>query len=301
MSEYDLIIIGGGPASFSAAIYAARYKLKTLLITKELGGYLNKIHLIENYPGFKEISGLELAQKFKDHINKYNIPIIEKEVIDIKKHNNHFLIITKDNKEFKTRTIILALGTEKRKLNLKNEDKFIGKGISYCYICDAPLTKDKLVAVVGGSDSAVRAASLLVKYAKKVYILYRKEKLRGEPLEVEKILKNPKVEFIKNVNIKELKGDNFLKSVILDNNKEINLDYLFIEIGSIPSTDLISKLKIKTHKEGFIIVDSKKKTSIPGIFAAGDITNTPLKQIITASADGAIAAHSSYEYLKNSL
>jgi len=263
---YDLIIVGGGPASFSAAIYAARYKLKTLLITKELGGLLNKIHLIENYPGFKEISGLELAQKFRDHINKYNIPIIEKEAIDIKKHNNHFLIITKDNKEFKTRTIILALGTEKRKLNLKNEDKLIGKGISYCYICDAPLTKDKTVAIVGGSDSAVRAASLLVKYAKKVYILYRKEKLRGEPLEVEKILSNKKVEFIKNVNVKELKGDNFLKSVILDNNKEIKLDYLFIEIGSIPSTLLVSKLKIKTDKQGFIVVDPQMRTSIPGIF-----------------------------------
>ncbi len=295
---HDLIIIGGGPASFTAAIYAARYKLKTLLISKELGGYLNKIHIIENYPGFKEISGLDLAQNFQKHIKKYKIENLDQTVIDIRKKNSNFIVST-EKQRFETKTVILATGTEKRKLNLENEEKFIGKGISYCYICDAPLFKDKIVAVIGGSDSAVRAASLLIKYAKKVYIIYRKDKLRGEPLEVEKILKNPKIKFLNNVNIKELKGDKELKSISLDNNKELKIDGLFVEIGSIPSTLLISELGIKTTKQGYIEVNEKKQTNIKGVFAAGDITNTPLRQITTACADGAIAANSVYEYCKN--
>lgn len=296
MKNYDLIIIGGGPAAFSATIYAARYKLKTLLISKELGGYLNKIHIIENYPGFKQITGLELAENLKKQIKNYNIKILEEPVTDIRK-NKDFIVST-EKQRFKTKTIILAIGTEKRKLNLENEEKFIGKGISYCYICDAPLYKNKIIAIVGGSSSAVRAASLLVKYAKKVYIIYRKSKLRGEPLEVEKVLKNKKVEFLKNVNIKKLKGNKFLTSIVLDNNKELKLDGLFVEIGSVPSNILTKQLNIKTTKEGYILVNQQKETNIKGVFAAGDITDTPLKQIITACADGAIAAHSAYRHLK---
>ena len=227
---YDVIIVGGGPAGLTASIYAARYKLKTLIVTKDLGGYLNHIHLIENYTGFSKISGMDLGKKFLEHVKNYDIEIKQEEVIGIRNRNNKFVVSTNKNK-FESKKIILALGSEKIKLNLKNEKKFLGKGITYCYICDAPFYKNKIVGIVGGSYSAVRAALLLIEYAKKVYIIYRRDKLRGDPLENEYILKNKKVEFLKNVNIKELKGDKFLEGVTLDDGKKIKLDDLFIEIG----------------------------------------------------------------------
>ncbi len=292
----DLIIIGGGPASFAAAIYAARYELKTLIISKDPGGYLNQIHKIENYPGFKEISGLELKEKFLEHVKKYNIEIIQDTVTNIEKG---FIVHTK-GKKFETKTIILALGNERKKLNLKNEDKFLGKGVSYCYTCDAPLFKNKTVAIIGGSYSAVKAALLLSKYADKIYIIFRKPELRGDILEIEKVLKDKKIELIPNTNALELKGANSLSSIVLDNKKELNIQGLFIEIGSVPSKFLTSKLKIKTNKKCFIIVNKDKETNVKGVFAAGDITDSNnLKQIVNACSDGAIAATSAYDYIKN--
>jgi thioredoxin reductase (NADPH) len=296
---HDLIIIGAGAAGMSAAIYAARYKLNTLLISKNIGGLTLDSHNIQNYPGFLSISGNDLMNKFKEHVKFYNVPIIEEEVIDIK---NTFIICTK-NKEYKARAIILALGRQKRKLNIQGEKEFLGKGVSYCATCDAPFFKDKIIAVVGGSDSAGVEALLLAEYAKKVYIVYRKEKLRAEPLTLEKIEQNKKIEVIYNTNIIEVKGNKFVNRVILDkeynNSKELKLDGLFIEIGSIPSTTLITRLKVRLNDNGYIIVNEKQETNVSGVFAAGDITTgtTGMKQVITAAAQGAIAATSAYKYL----
>jgi len=287
---YDVIIIGGGPAGVAAAIYSQRYKLKTLLITKNTGGMVLDSHLIENYPGFTKISGVELSKKFEEQIKQLNIEKIEAEIIDI---DNNLTLTDKNNNKYETKNIILALGTEKRKLNVQGEEKFLGKGVSYCYTCDAPFFKDKTVAIVGGSDSAAKAALLLADYAKKVYIIYRKENLRCEPHYLEKI-KNKNIEILNNTEIKEIKGTNFVESVTLTNSK-LKLDGVFIEIGTIPATNLAKKLNIELDENNYIKVNNKQETNIKGVYAAGDITNQLLKQIITAAAQGAIAANSIFQ------
>ncbi len=290
---YDVIILGGGPAGIAASIYSQRYQLKTILITKNIGGMIQDSHIIENYPGFKNISGMELADKFKEHLESLNIETKQAEIINIEK-NDSFVLTDKENNKYETKNIILALGTEKRKLNIKGEDKFLGKGVSYCYTCDSPFFKDKTVAVVGGSDSAAKASLLLANYAKKVYIIYRKEKLRCEPHYLEKI-KNKNIEILNNTQVLEIKGKEFVESAQLSNNQELKLDGLFIEIGTIPLTDLAKKLNIELDKNNYIKVNQDQQTNIPGIYAAGDITNQKLKQIITAAAQGAIAANSIFE------
>lgn len=294
---YDLIIIGGGPAGLSAAIYAARYKLKTLVLTKIIGGEIINAHLVENYPGTKSASGLEMMRQWKDQATSFGAKVEEGiEVESVKKEKDIFLI----NNKYKSKTILIATGMWRRKLNVKGEEEFIGKGISYCPTCDAAFFRDKTVAVIGGSDAAVLSALLLTQYAKKIYIIYRKDKLRAEPIRVEKVEKDQKIEIIYNSNITEIKGDKFVKSIILDNKKELELEGIFIEIGSVPSTALAKELNLKLDEESYIAVDCKQQTSEKGIYAAGDITNAchKFKQVITAAAEGAIAAHSIYEYLK---
>ena len=296
--QYDLIIIGAGPAGLTAAVYAARYRLKIAVFGKEIGGQASHAYKIENYPGFKTISGLELIKKLKEQVKNLDVEIFEEEIIDIAKEKNHFVISTY-NKKFNSKAIILALGTERKKLNLANEDRFGGKGISYCAICDAPLFKDKTVAVIGGSDAAAMSALLLAEYAKKTYVIYRGKQLRAEPIRVEQIKKNKKIEIIYDVNVKEIKGKNFVESLILDNEKELKVDGIFVEIGNVPPTYLIKKLEVKTDKEKYILTDKEMHTNIQGVFAAGDCCVKPLQQIVTAASDGAVAAFSAYSYLKS--
>ena len=294
---YDLIIIGTGPAGLTVGIYAIRHNLDFIMIGKDLG-MITESNLVENYPGFISITGNELMDKFKKHAEYFGVKIINDEVIGVKKEGNIFITATKSN-EYKSKTLIIAAGTEKRKLNLPNEDKFIGKGISYCTTCDAPFFKDKVVAVVGGSDSAVVSALHLKEFAKKVYIIYRGNKLRGEPIRVKIIEENPKIEVIYNANIKEIIGEDKVEGVKLDNGNEIKLDGIFIEIGAVPTIAFAKELGIKTDDKGYIIVKQDQSTNIPGVFAAGDITtgSNMLMQVITAAAEGAIAAVSVYDYL----
>lgn len=287
---YDVIIIGGGPAGVTASIYSQRYQLKTLLITKNIGGMIQDSHILENYPGFTKISGTELSKKFQEQLKNLKVEIKEEEVTNIEKNEN-FTITNKKNNKYETKNIILALGTKKRKLNIPGEEKFLGKGISYCYTCDAPLFKDKIVAVVGGSDSAAKASLLLANYTKKTYIIYRKENLRCEPHYLKKI-KSKNIEILNNTKILEIRGKEFVESVSLSNKEELKLDGIFIEIGTIPLTNLAKKLNIKLDENNYIITNEKQETNIKGIYATGDITNKQLKQIITAAAQGAIAADS---------
>ncbi len=305
--QYDLIIIGAGPAGLASAIYATRYKLKTIVFGKELGGQAVHAYKIENYPGFKLISGQELMKKMQEQVKSLGIKISEEKVIDItkikeKKEKNNFIVST-HNKKYEAKTIILALGTERKKLNLPNEDKFLGKGVSYCATCDTPFFKNKIVAVVGGSNAAVMSALLLAEYAKKVYVIYRGKELGAEPLRIEQLKKNKKIKIIYNTEIKAIQGKNFVESIMLNNkkskeNKKIVLQGVFIEIGFIPLSYLAKKLSIKTNKEGFILTNQLMETSIKGAFAAGDCIVKPLRQIITAASDGAIASYSAYSYLK---
>ncbi|MBW2980564.1 FAD-dependent oxidoreductase [Candidatus Woesearchaeota archaeon] len=295
---HDLIIVGGGAAGLAAGIYAARYKLDTVMISK-LGGAALDAPWVENYPGFDSISGMELISKFEKQVKGLGVNIIGEEVKGITKKGDKF-VITTGKKEYESKTVILALGREKNKLNVPGEADFAGKGVSYCATCDGPLFGGKVVGVVGGANSAAKSSLLLAEHAKKVYIIYRREKLRSEPIITEKIEKNEKIEVIYKANVKEIKGENMLNKVILDNGKELELDGLFVEIGSTPSTEFLKGL-VDLNENGYIKVDCEQKTNIKGIFAAGDITVggcNRIRQIITSAAEGVLAATAAYEHLR---
>lgn len=293
--EYDTIIIGAGPAGMTAAIYAARYQLKTLVVSKEVGGVANLAHKIENWPGITSITGTDLMQTFRKHVESLGVKIIQDEVFKLAKG---FEVATSSGKKFRSKTLILALGTVRRKLNVSGEDEFIGKGVSYCATCDGPMFKNKTVCVVGGSNSAAMSALLLAEYAKKVYIIYRKEALRADPILIGRIEKNKKIEALYNSEIDKIIGTKFVEKIVLKDGKEMPMEGVFIEVGGIPSTDLAKELGVKLDEHNSIVVDANMNTNIQGVFAAGDITNTFLDQVVTACGDGAKAAYSAFQYLK---
>ena len=291
MEIKDLIIIGAGPAGLSAAIYAARYKLNFTLFSKQFGGMITESDRVENWPGEKRINGLDLMNKFKEHALNLGTEIIEETVEKIEKTDFGFRV----NNNYESKTILIAQGTEKRKLNVEGEKEFLGRGVSYCATCDAAFFRDKIVAVVGGSDAALIAALLLSEYAKKVYIVYRREKFfRAEPVWIEQVGDNKKIEPVFNSNIKKIKGSDKVEKIVLDSGKELSVDGVFVEIGSTPNTEIAKQLNLNLDN-GHIATDKFQRTSLPGVFAAGDVTNNPLKQAVTAAAEGAIAANSAYE------
>ncbi|MGB9708270.1 MAG: NAD(P)/FAD-dependent oxidoreductase [Candidatus Pacearchaeota archaeon] len=295
---YDLIILGSGPAGMTAALFAARYKLKTLVIGKELGGQANYASVIENYPGIKAISGLALIKIMKEQATTLGVKILEEEIISIIRKKDKFTVMT-DKNRYESKALIFALGTERKKLSLPEEAKFIGKGVSYCATCDAPLFKNKIIAVIGGSDSAAMSALLLAKYAKKVYIIYRGKELRAEPLRIAQIKKTKNIEIIYNTEVSKIFGRNFIEGVLLTNKKKLKVRGVFIEIGNVPSSYLTKKLNLQTDKDGFVLTNNAMETNILGVFAAGDCVSKKLRQIITAASDGAIAAFSAYKYIKS--
>ena len=301
---YDLVIIGAGPAGYSAAIYASRYRLKTLVIGELVGGLITEAHLVCNYPGYESISGIDLMVKFQDQALKNGAQELNDRVIDLQNignaENSEFQIKTSRSGEFKARNIILATGSKHRRLGLPNEENFVGKGISYCATCDALFYKEKIVGVIGGSNSAVMAAMYLAEVASKVYVFYRGDTLRGEPAWVEQLKSNSKIEVLFGSNVVELKekttpsGMKKLGSVILDkDNREILLDGLFIEIGYDPDLSLPKFLNVEVDERGYIKVDSSMRTNIKGVYSAGDITTASngFRQVITATSEGAIAAN----------
>jgi len=295
---YDVIIIGAGPAGYGCAVYSTRYNLKTLIFGKDSGSQLSKTPLIQNYLGFKEISGLELLKNFKEHAESYKAIIKEEDVKRVEKDGDLFKVTT--TSEYFGRTVLLAMGTKKRTLGIPGEKEFNNKGISYCSTCDGPFFKNKVIGVVGGSDSAATTALLMTEYATKVYLIYRKEKLRAKPYLVDKIENNSKIEAIYNTNVTEALGDKFLEKVKLDTDKELELNGLFIEIGSVPSTEIASSLGLKFDEAKSIIVNAEQETNVKGIYAAGDITKGTkgFRQIISAAAEGAMAAKKAYALLR---
>lgn len=303
--KYDLIIIGVGPAGYSASIYASRYKINHIIIGETPGGLATTAHKICNFPSEIEISGLDLMEKMKKNVEHYETQIINDKVINIEKVEDFFKIKTQNEKEYEAKIILLAIGTKHRKLGLKNESQFVGKGVSYCATCDAMFFKDKTVVVVGGANSAMTASLYLADVAKKVYQIYRGDKLKGEKMWQDQISKNEKIEVIYNTNIDEIIGEKKVQSIKLDKeyngSKEINVDGIFIEVGSEPDYGLIEQLNIETNENGFIKIKSDQSTNIEGIYAAGDITNGSdnFRQIITACSEGSIAANSIYKYLQS--
>ena len=300
---YDLIILGAGPAGLAASIYASYHKLSHVVIGETIGGTALGASHIKNYPGFKMISGAELMNKFREHSEELGSKIHQTGIVRLKKEGE-FFDITTPSESYQTKSILIALGTQRRKLNISGEEKLLGKGVSYCATCDAIFFKNKTVAVTGGGNSAAMAATLLAEHASHVYLIYRGCELRCQPATLDQLKTNPKITIIYNTNILEIKGETKVESVILDtpfnNDKTLRIDGIFIEIGSTPSTNLLSDIGVKLNDQGYILVDQWGKTNIDGVYAAGDIiSNTPgFNQIITAAADGATAVNAIYKYLK---
>lgn len=291
--EYDVIIIGAGPGGLTAALYAARYNLKTLVIGQLVGGMTLEAFKVCNFPSYENISGLDLIKKMEKQVKELGVEIKTEEVTDIKKG---FKIVTNKAK-YSAKKIILATGTKKVELHIPNEKKFLGKGVSYCATCDAGLYRNKVVGVVGGGNSAVTSALLLSQFAKKVYIIYRQKKFfRAEPTWVKEVEANKKIEPLFETEVEELIGKEYLKEVKLSNGKNLKIDGLFIEGGCVPWNELSKKLKLKLDGN-YVVVDKFQKTNVKGVFAVGDMTDNPLKQIVTACGDGAIAADSAYKEL----
>ncbi|MFX1498306.1 MAG: NAD(P)/FAD-dependent oxidoreductase [Promethearchaeota archaeon] len=295
---YDIIILGGGPTAIGCAIYAARFAMDVLIIGKVFGGLIATTHLVENYPGITSTSGQGLMDMFKDHMNSLNIHYISDEIKSIERLDDNFILHSFFQK-FRAYSICIATGSERRKLGIPGEEEFAGRGVSYCATCDGPFYKSKTVCVIGGSDSAAKEALFLAQNAQKVYIIYRGDDIRAEPINKKRVLENKKIEIIYKTNVVEIKGQNNVKSVIFDNGKELNLDGVFIEIGSIPNSDLAKRIGIITNNKGEIEINRKSETNIPGIYAAGDVADAPFKQAITGVAEGVIAAYSAFEYLKD--
>ncbi|MFQ6135996.1 MAG: NAD(P)/FAD-dependent oxidoreductase [Candidatus Hydrothermarchaeales archaeon] len=298
---YDTVIIGGGVTGFAAAMYAGRLKMRTLVIGETMGGTITLTNVVENYPGFKSISGLELAQRLEEHAKDYDIDVVQGRVIKVERPDETCLKVSTKDEEYMTKTVIFATGTKHRKLEVPGAEEFENKGVHYCALCDGPFYKDKVVGVVGGSDSAAKEALLLADHAEKVYIIYRGDKIRPEPINARRIEENPKIEVITNTNVMEIKGDATVNKVIFDReyegSKEFPLDGLFIAIGLIPLSDLAKDLGVKTNERGEIAIDRDSKTNLDGVYAAGDIADRRFKQAITGVAEGVVAAYSAYQYV----
>jgi thioredoxin reductase (NADPH) len=301
--KHDLIIVGAGPAGLAASIYASRYKIDHLVIGKEPGGQAVEAHKVENWPGTESISGFELMQKMRQHAEKLGSEIIMDSVSDISR-DDEFFSIAAHSARYQAKNIILALGMEYKKLSIPGEEEFKGKGVSYCPTCDAAFFREKTVAVVGGGNSAASAAQLLAEYAAKVYIVYRGDKLKVDPSYLENFSKSEKIEIIYQTNIKEIIGENAVSKVKLDKvhegSDELELQGVFIEIGSEPGVELPKQLGVNMDEYGFVVVGPDQRTNISGVWAAGDATtgSNKMRQMITAAAEGAVAAASVYKRMQ---
>ena len=300
---FDIIILGGGPAGLSAAIYAARSSAKTAIIDiSMLGGQPSNYLELENYPGFSKIGGYDLMEKFEEHADMFGIQKFPMEEIQSVDLTSEIKTVTTLNGEFKAKSIIIATGAQSKKLGVEGEKEFVGRGVSYCAVCDGAFYKDKVVAVVGGGNAAVEEAGYLTKFASKVYLIHRRDELRADKIVQERAFKNEKLEFIYDTVVNKINGDGVVKSATIENVKthEVNdlaIDGIFPYIGFEPNADLFAG-QVKQDKNGFIMVDEAMQTSVKGVYAIGDVRVTPLRQVITAAADGAIAAVYAGRYIE---
>lgn len=301
---YDLIIIGGGPAGAAAGVYGGRKKLKTLFITDSFGGQSLVSDDIQNWIGDESISGLTLAKKLEAHVKTQHEDVeIEKALVTkIEKTNGIFSVGTNKGKTHEAKTIFLAIGSKRRKLDIPGEKEFEGKGVFYCSICDAPLMKGKVAAVIGGGNSALEAVVDLIPYAEKIYLVHRRDEFRGDPITQEKIQKSDKVEMVLNASIAEIRGNKVVESILYENiktkeKKELKLDGVFVEVGAIPNSEIVKDL-VELNEKGEVVVDHKtQRTSEVGIWAAGDVTDVLYKQNNISAGDAVKAALNIYDYL----
>ena len=295
MEEYDFIILGAGSAGLPAAVYAARFRLKTLVLGEVVGGTIINTHIVENWPGVVSATGWDLMETLKKHVDANNVPVLDEKVLSVERKGPLNFIVKTSDKSFKAKTVLFATGTERKKLNVPGEKEFENKGVSYCAVCDGALFKNKEVAVIGGSDSAAKEALFLAEHASKVYIIHRGDKIRPEPINGERVKNNKKIELMLKKNVKEIFGDKMVKGVKFVEGGELKVEGVFVEIGANPNSGLAAKLGVKLNEKNEIIIDHESKTNIEGIFAAGDVADRHFKQAITGAAEGVIAAFSAYE------
>lgn len=299
--DYDVIIIGAGVAGYAAAMYAGRFMMKTLVIGETPGGTIILTDVTENYPGFKRLTGMELAEKIREHALEYGVELVEDRVSRVERKGNACFTVHTSENSYHGKTVIFATGTKARKLNVSGEDKFANKGVHYCALCDGFFYKDRLIGVVGGSDSAAKEALLLSQYGRKVYIIYRGEEIHPEPINKKRIEENPKIEVITNTQIVGMKGREKLEAATLSKpykgSLELPIDALFIAIGHIPLSQLAVDIGVETNSKGEIKIDRLSRTNVPGVYAAGDVTDSPFKQAITGVAEGVTAAYSAYQFV----
>jgi thioredoxin reductase (NADPH) len=303
LEQWDLIIIGAGSAGLSAGLYGARSGLKTLILEKQLpGGATIESPLIENYPGVISVSGQDLTDKMVVHATKFGVKINHLEPVtelDLKREQK----IVKTNKTtYDASAIIITTGCHHKELGVPGEKKYSGKGVSYCALCDGAFFKGKKVIVVGGGNNAATSALILAHLGSDVKLIHRRGQLRAEEALIED-LRRTKVEFLWNTEVKEIKGDKTVKSVIIVNDKtgekkEIEADGVFVQVGEIPNSDFAKKAGIDVDNEGYVVVDSRQRTNILGVYAAGDVTTNPVKQIGTAVGQGIVAATDAFGYVR---
>ena len=302
--EFDTVILGGGPAGLSAGIYAARATGNIAIVDVSMfGGQPSNYLELENYPAFPIVGGYDLMEKMEEHADKFGVnkfPMEEIQKIDLISTPK---IIETLTHTFKAKSVIIATGAQPKKLGVKGEKEFLGRGVSYCAICDGAFYRDKTVAVVGGGNAALEEAMYLTKFATKVYVIHRRNEFRADKIVQNLAFKNEKLEFVYDTVVNEINGEDTVKSLVIENVKTnetstLNVDGIFPYIGFLPNTDLING-QVEQDSNGFIITDETMKTSIDGIFAAGDVRKTPLRQVITATSDGAVAAVYAGRYVES--
>ena len=294
---YDLVIVGGGPAGMTAALYAARANLKVAIVEGFLyGGQMQKTDCIENFPSYESISGEELSEKMEEQMFTYSVDELFGYVTKIIPKDNYNTLLLSDDKTIDTKTVLIATGAKHKLLNVPGEQELTNKGVSYCALCDATFFKDKELVVVGGGDSALEEALYLTNYATKVTIVHRRDKFRAQLYLQEKVKANPKIAFELSDEVTSINGTDCVESVTLKSGKTLKTDGVFIYVGQEPSTNFVSDLSI-TNEAGWICVNAHFQTKIPSIFAAGDCIAKDIRQIVTATGDGANAAQYIYQYL----
>ncbi|RLJ71004.1 alkyl hydroperoxide reductase subunit F [Hydrogenivirga caldilitoris] len=297
---YKVVIVGGGPAGISASIYAARKKLNFLLVTEAVGGQVLTSGEIENFLGYSEIDGVQLVEKMMEHMKHFEIEPLLDRVVEVRKEGHGFSLKTMSGKEISSQTLLLCTGSDHRRLNVPGESEYTGRGVSYCYTCDAPFFKGARVVVVGGGNAGFEAAEQLINYAEEVYIVEVTDSVRADEVLKDKVLSSPKVKLLLKHAVKEVKGDGarvtgvVMESLTDGKVYELPVEGVFVEIGLVPRTELAEQLGILRNERGEIVVDCNNRTSERGVYAAGDCTSIFAKQIITAAGEGAKALLSLY-------
>lgn len=300
---YDMIIIGSGPAGMSAAIYAQRAMLKTLVIEKDIpGGQVVNTYEVDNYPGIPDITGFELSTKMREHAEKLGVEIQSEYVEDVILDSKIKVVKTSTN-EYQSKTIIIATGAKWRKIGVKGEQEFTGRGVSYCATCDGAFFRNRTVAVIGGGDVAVEDAIFLARMCKKVYLLHRRNELRAVKILQENLFKieEDKLEILWDTEVQQIIGNDQVEKITIINNKtneekQVEVEGVFVGIGTEPNSELI-KDKVKCDDYGYVITDETGATSVKGVYAAGDVKQKSLRQIITAAADGATSVYAAERYI----